>query len=303
MSDDLESQQILINVDGEILGADAAVVSAMDHGFLYGDSAYETLRTYHRRPFLIVPHLERLERSLERIFLEPPRTRAELEREVTRTIAAHGEAHGTQGDVAIRLVVTRGPGPIGLDLSRCLSPRFLIYAFPARIVPEEHIRDGISVVVSHIRRNHPSALDPGIKSGNFLNNILAYRDAREAGAQEAILLSADGHVAEGTTSNIFTVSRGTVVTPGTFGILEGITRAVAIELARADGVEVEERDVQVEELLGADEVFITSSGRGIVPVTLVNRLRIGDGRPGRVTRRLLELYARRVEEECGPAGA
>lgn len=236
---------------------------------------------------------------MERIFLEAPIPLEEMGKEVERTISAHGESHGSNGEVAIRLVVTRGTGPIGLDVSHCRQPRFLVYVFPARVIPEEALREGIAVVISQVRRNHPSALDPRIKSGNFLNNILAYEDARKAGAQEAILLDASGNVAEGTTSNVFTVSGGVIRTPRAFGILDGITRGVVIEEVRGGGLEIREEEIPPASLLGADEVFITSSGRGILPVSSADGRRIGASTPGPITRRLLELYEERVARECG----
>lgn len=295
-----DHHRILVNHNGTIQPADEAVVPAMDHGFLYGDSVYETLRTYQGRPFLLERHLDRLWRSLDRISLSPPCTRAELREELHRTFEAFHEAvSGADPELACRLVVTRGVGPIGLDVTHCVEPRFLIYTFAVRSLPESYLRDGIAIVVSKIRRNHPSALDPSIKSGNFLNNILAYDDARETGAQEALLLNAEGYVAEGTTSNVFVVDRGFVRTPGAFGILDGITRAVVLEECRREGIPVEEGRISAEQLLGVEEAFITSSVRGIVPVTRINGQVVGDGAVGSRTREILRLYEERIARECG----
>jgi branched-chain amino acid aminotransferase len=299
ISDSNSESKVVINLDGEILPARDAKVSALDHGFLYGDSVYETLRTYRRRPFQLERHLKRLERSLEKISLTCPWTPARLGDEIHRTASAHGEIHGASGDVALRIVVCRGAGPISLDIALCEEPRCLIYCFPAQGPTAKQLQEGIAVVVSQVRRNHPSALDPAIKSGNFLNNILAFRDAKAASAQEALLLNADGYLAEGTTSNVFLASRRRLRTPGTHGILDGITRAVVIEEARAAGIEVDESGIPAQEIFNADEVFITSSIRGIVPVTRVDGRPIGSGRPGELTRELLGIYGRRVARDCG----
>lgn len=295
-----DRSRILVNNNGRIQPAEEAVIPAMDHGFLYGDSVYETLRTYRGRPFLLERHLDRLWRSLDRISLSPPCGRSELRDQLRGTFEAYHEPDaGEPADLACRLVVTRGVGPIGLDVTLCVEPRFLIFAFAVRPLPESYLREGIAAVVSGVRRNHPSALDPGIKSGNFLNNILAFHDARDAGAQEAFLLSADGYVAEGTTSNIFVVERGLVRTPGAFGILDGITRAVVLEECRREGIPIEESRISAEQLLGVEEAFITSSVRGIVPVTRINGQVVGDGAVGLRTREILGLYDARIERECG----
>jgi branched-chain amino acid aminotransferase len=297
--------RVYINQQGVLLPAEETKIGAMDHGFLYGDSVYETVRTHHRVPFLLGRHLDRLQRSLERIFLSLPIGRRELEAEVLRTIA---EAP-FRGDVVLRIVVSRGAGPISLDISLCERPIYLIYISeltPSHVPPESEPRSGgggISVVISKVRRNSPRALDPSIKSGNFLNNILAYKDARDAGALEAILCTADGYLAEGTTSNVFVVKSDLIWTPRAEGILDGITRGVLFEEARAAGLGIGETNIPPEALFSADEAFITSSIRGVVPVARVNDRRVGSGRRGPITLRLQELYQARMERECRPEKA
>lgn len=294
--------RILINNNGRLESAAEATVSAMDHGFLYGDSVYETLRTYHGKPFMFLEHMDRLERSVGRIGLGLPCSRSQLENEILRSTDAYADRHGASLDVsglAVRVVVSRGVGPIGLDVSKCVEPRYLIYVFAVPALPEFYYSEGISVVVSKVRRNHPQALDPGIKSGNFLNNILAFNDAREVNAQEAILLNSEGYVAEGTTSNVFMVKDGEMQTPVTEGILSGITRAVVLEEARSASLPARECRFTPEELIGADEAFITSSIRGVVPVTQINGLPLGDGKPGPKTRAVMELYDARVRAVSG----
>lgn len=295
--------RVYINVQGTLTPAEEARISPLDHGFLYGDSVYETIRTFDRRLFLLGRHLDRLQRSLDRIFLELPMSRRELESEVTRSI----EESPISGDVGVRIVISRGVGPIGLDVTKCPRAGYMIYVFElaADAVPRQGFPDsdgsGFAVVISKIRRNSPRALDPAIKSGNFLNNILAFKDARDAGAQEALLCNMEGYLAEGTTSNVFVAKNDLVWTPHAFGILDGITRAVVLEEATAAGIRIGETNIPPEALFSADEVFITSSIRGVVPVTSVNGRPIGTGSRGPITRRLQELYLGRVaRESAGP---
>lgn len=293
-----------VNVNGEIAPAEEARISPLDHGFLYGDSVYETIRTFHGRPFLLGRHLDRLQRSLDRVFLSLPVSRKELEEEVERTL----REVPIEGEVAARIVVSRGVGPIGLDITKCPRASILIFVFELvpGLVPassyETKPGGGISIVISKVRRNSPRALDPAIKSGNFLNNILAFKDAQDAGADEAILCGVEGYLAEGTTSNIFVVKNDLVWTPNAFGILEGITRGVLFEEAAAVGISLGETNIPPEALFSADEVFITSSIRGVVPAVRVNGRSIGTGRAGPWSRRFQDLYAARVARECASGG-
>ncbi len=273
----------------------------MDRGFLYGDSVYETVRTWKRVPFLLDQHLDRLGRSMERVFLPWPVERSHLEEEIARSVAESP----FDGDVMLRIVVSRGEGPLGLDVSTCTQPRYLIYVVelldsmvPAVADPEGG-GGGVSVVISGVRRNNPRALDPSIKSGNFLNNILAYHDAREARAYEALLCDADGFLAEGTTTNVFVVREGRILTPRSDGILEGITRAVIFEEARRAGIPIAEEIIEPDALRAADEAFLTSSVRGIVPIASVDGVELGGGRRGPVTKRLQGLYLERLDRESG----
>ena len=301
----MASLRVFVNVGGEIADAKQATVPAMDHGFLYGDSVYETVRTFSGVPFLLGRHLDRLQRSLDRVFLTLPLGREKFEQEIQRTL----RDVPLDGDVGFRVVISRGVGPIGLDLTLCEPPRFLIYVFelPADVVlpeaqPESDGR-GVLVVISKTRRNSPLALDPAIKSGNFLNNIFAYKEACDAGAHDALFCSSDGYLAEGTTSNVFVVKDEFVWTPHQYGILDGITRAVVFEEAEAGGISLGETNIPPEALFSADEVFLTSSLKGIVPVTAVNDSCVGTGRRGPITRRLQQLYARRAQQECGLGAA
>ena len=272
--------RMVINVGGTIGPWDQAKIPAMDHGFLYGDSVYETVRTFGRIPFLLDRHLDRLQRSLDRVFIPLPQGRKELVGEIERTVEAFASAYRTTEDVAVRLVISRGTGPIGLDFALCERSSYLVYVFELPPLPASLFEEGVPVVISKIRRNHPRALDPAIKSGNFLNNILAFKDAKDAGAQEAIFCSADGYLAEGTTSNVFLVKDGLVWTPHPQGILDGITRAVVFEEARAAGIPIGETNIPPEALFSADEAFITSSIKAVLGISRVNGRAVGSGRPG-----------------------
>ena len=298
-------RKIFVNIQGEILPAESASINVMDHGFLYGDSVYETIRTYRKVPFLLSRHLDRLERSLDRIFLEMPCSREELEAQIQRTI----DEIPIEGDLIMRFVVSRGVGPIGLDIGTCTQARYMIYAM--ELTPEAIPEDadpcrgggGVHIVVSKVRRNSPRALDPGIKSGNFLNNILAFKDARDKRAHDAVLCTSDGYIAECTTANIFLVKNGILFTPKAWGILDGITRAVLFEEADAAGIPLQETNLPPEALFDANEVFITSSVKGVVPVCKVNDRSIGvtdenaEGVRGPITHQLQELYQDRMERE------
>ena len=298
-------RQIFVNIQGEIQPAESASVNVMDHGFLYGDSVYETIRTYKKVPFLLARHLDRLQRSLGRIYLEMPCSRADLESQIQKTI----DAVPVESELIMRIVVSRGVGPIGLDIGSCTQPRYMIYAMELTpdSIPEEAMPDrgggGVHVVVSKVRRNSPRALDPSIKSGNFLNNILAFKEARDARAHEAVLCTSDGYIAECTTANIFLVKDSFIWTPRPWGILDGITRAVLFEEAEAAGIPISETDIPPEALFNADEVFITSSVKGVVPVCIVNGRGVGvaretdKGRRGPVTHTLQKLYQARMENE------
>lgn len=300
-------RQIFVNIQGEIHPAESASVNVMDHGFLYGDSVYETIRTYNKAPFLLGRHLDRLKRSLGKIFLEMPCSREDLEVQILRTI----DEVPITGELIIRIVISRGIGPIGLDIGTCTQPRYMIYALELTpdSIPEDAHPDrgggGVHIVISKVRRNSPRALDPCIKSGNFLNNILAFKEARDLRAHDAVLCTSDGYLAECTTANIFLVKDDFIWTPRSWGILDGITRAVLFEEAESAGMPIGETDIPPEALFNADEVFITSSVKGVVPVCLVNGREVtgargSQGVRGPVTQKLQKLYQERMERECLP---
>jgi branched-chain amino acid aminotransferase len=280
----------VVFVDGKVVPAGEARVPVFDRGFLYGDSVYEVLRAYGTRPFLLEPHLERLERSAARLAM-PIMPRAEIERALADTLAALAEP-----DAYVRIVVTRGAGPIGLDPALADAPRLVIIALPVHAPPPEAYRDGVDVVVvGHGRAAPGAAPDPSVKSGNYLPSVLAVAEARRRNAYEAILTDPVGRLTEGSSSNLFIGRGGRLVTPPiSVGLLEGITRRTVIDFCRQNGLSVDEQPLWPVDLHGADEAFITSSVRGVVPIRNVDGRPVGAGRPGPLTRRVMDLYAERV---------
>ena len=274
------------SVNGVVTEAAQARVSVLDNGFTFGDAVYETLRTYGRRPFHLDRHLARLRRSASRLRIAIPVDDAELARRVDALLerAPHAESY-------LRLIVSRGVGDISYNFDRVQGPTVVMVTKPFNPFPDSYYRDGIPVILSSVLRNHPRALDPGIKSCNLLNNALAMQEAQDKGAFEPILLNANGDVAEGAGSNVFLVKDGVLVTPPLdAGILPGVTRAVVLERAQALGVTAREARVRVADLLAADEAFITSSLKELAPIRTIDGAPVGNGRPGRLTLRLLEDY-------------
>jgi len=274
------------SVDGHIVPADEARVSVLDNGFTFGDGVYETLRTYAGRPFRLDRHLERLRGSAARLGIALALGDGELRRRLEALLAraANPESY-------IRLIVTRGVGDISYNFDRVKGPTVVMAVKPFPAYPEHHFRDGVDAIVSSIRRNHPQALDPAIKSCNLLNNILAVREAQARGVGEAILLNQKGDVAEGASTNVFAVRAGALVTPPLdAGILAGITRDVVIEMGRRRGLDVREERLALSALLGADEAFLTSTTRELAPIRSVDGRPIGSGRPGPTTLALLSAF-------------
>ncbi len=286
-------QTELANVNGVIAPIDRAAISVTDHGFLYGESVYETIRTYRRRAFLVSRHLERLERSAASIMLALPWTRDHVAGEVNRTLAAAGEG---PGEYAIRIVATRGDGPFGYDPALCPRPNLAILVRTLNEPLSDPRATGVTAAVSTVRRNPIESLDPRIKSSNLLNNILAAHDARRAGADEAVHFNTAGFLSEGTQSNIFFVAKGTLCTPSLdCGLLSGVTRDLVLDLAAKMGIPREEGRYRREELDAADEIFFTSTTREVLPIFRLDGRAVGDGRPGPVTLRLHDGYRALVE--------
>ena len=277
---------IRVFIDGAVRLPEEAKVSVLDRGFLYGDSVYETIGTMYGRLFAARDHLDRLERSARRIGLRVP-PRAEIEAAIKETVTVAGNP-----ETRVRVILTRGVGKLDLDPASCDDCRLVVIAFPLGPPTPEMFAKGVAVTIVSITRNSPQAIDPAVKSGNYLNNVLALGEARRKnGAYEAILCAGDGSIAEGSTSNVFAVVRGEVWTPQPeVGILDGITRAKVMDLARGAGIKLIERRIQPDELRGADEAFITSATRGVLPVTTIDGQPVATGVPGPITKQLMALY-------------
>ncbi len=278
-----------INVNGRITAAPEALVPVLDHGFLYGDAVYETLRTYDGAICLLGRHLKRLAASCRRIRIEPFED-AHLSRELERTLAEAANAESY-----VRVMVTRGSGAIGYEHSLGLRPTLVIIVKELEAIPDSLYETGVEAIVGRRRRNPVDALDPAVKSCNLLNNLLAHLEAQDAGARETILLNTRGLLSEGSHTNVFFVKDGVLKTPAmSCGILSGITREVTIEVAAREGVRCEEGEYPREQLEQADEAFITSTLQEIFPVTRLDGRPVGTGRPGPTTKRLHEAYRRFV---------
>lgn len=289
----------LVNVDGRIVAPSEAHVSVFDRGFLYGDSVYEVVRTYGGRPFELPAHLARLGRSAERIGLDLPWDSQRIAAEVARTLEASrgGDvpdaeaAPWNRGERSVRIVMTRGSGDLGLDPSTAVEPTAVLIVHPLAGPPAAAYRDGVAACIVRSARAAPTAADPSAKTGLHLPHVLAVREARLQGAHEALLTDGFGQVTEGASSNLFEVRGGRVLTPPLgAGILEGVTRGVVLRLARELAFTVDETALRVEDLESAEELFITSTAREILPVTSLGGRPVGDGRVGRTTRRLHEAF-------------
>jgi len=275
-----------VYINGTLYDKDDAKISVYDHGLLYGDGVFEGMRVYGGKVFRMPEHLERLWNSAKAIWLEIPLTPDALGQAVDETVKANGIEDGY-----VRLVVTRGAGTLGLDPNRCSDPQVIIIADYIALYPREYYEQGLHIVTVSTIRNHPAALSPRIKSLNYLNNILAKIEGLQAGCVEALMLNQKGEVAECTGDNIFLVRKGELLTPSVeAGILEGITRAVVIELARELKIPVRETPLTKHDVYIADECFLTGSAAEIVPVTKVDSRKIGDGAPGPITLRLLDRF-------------
>jgi len=282
---------MIININGEIFSPEDAKIPVLDHGFLFGDSVYEVIRTANGRLFTATEHLERLRRSAEAVRLEVPLTNEQFIEEMRQSHEASGNEESY-----IRLILTRGAGEIDLHPQTCGRPNCIFIVKPLTVWPEEYYKQGVKVSLVSIHRNPSTALSPEIKSGNYLNNVIALMQAHDADAQEGIMLNPDGWVTEGTTSNIWIVREGTALTPSMkYGLLPGITREMIFEMARAGSASASEAQINGQDLLAAEEAFITSTTRGIMPVRQVDDKKIGSGQLGPVTQQLMSLLDERLQ--------
>lgn len=273
-------------INGELFDEADAKISVFDHGLLYGDGVFEGIRIYGGKVFRLREHIERLYESARHIQLEIPLTREAMNQAVLDTVKANAKQDGY-----IRLVVTRGAGYLGLDPAKTSNPQVIIIVADISLYPIEFYEKGLEVITASIIRNHPNALNPRIKSLNYLNNILAKIEAIRAGCHEAIMLNHNGEVAECTGDNIFLVKRGVLRTPHLVaGMLEGVTRNAVLELAREAKIPVQEMALTRHDVYSADECFLTGTAAEVVPVVKCDGRPIGNGKPGPITRQLRERF-------------
>jgi branched-chain amino acid aminotransferase len=280
-----------VNVNGRITSERDAAISVFDHGFLYGEGIYETMRTYHSRPFLYDRHMRRLRRSARMIELPLPFTDEELGVRIRDTQAMAG----IEGESYIRVLVTRGVGDLTYDPKATPEPSIVIIVKP-QIDPAPDVYDrGVRVVIVDVVRNHPGSVNPMIKSNNLMNCALAMQEAIKQNAFEGIMRNYRGELTECTTANLFMVRDNIAVTPPLeAGLLPGITREFLFDIGKDVGVEVQEQVMRDEDLFGAKEAFLTSTTREVVPIVTVNDRTIGNGVPGPITRKLLDGFRRRA---------
>ncbi len=277
-----------VAIDGAFVENERATISVFDRGFLYGDSVFDTTRTYGGVPFKLREHVERLGRSAGKMGFELPATTSDLVGEVTRLVAAARERAGGI-DLVARLMVTRGEGPIGLDPTGASGPRRVLYLHALHVPPPEAYRSGVEVICYPTFRPSDAAL--GAKVGNYLESVLAIRHARARGAHEALIMSYDGHVVEGTTTNVFAVHGRELWTPPTTEtLLPGITRGLVFEVAESTGLRVIERRMVPADIASAEEAFLTSSVRELLPISKIDGYPIGEGTCGPKTRALHEAF-------------
>jgi branched-chain amino acid aminotransferase len=275
-----------VYIDGQFHDEKEAKISVFDHGLLYGDGVFEGIRAYHGRVFKLKEHIDRLFASAKAILLNPPLSHQEICDAVVDTCREN-----KLRDCYIRLIVTRGIGTLGLNPNRCRNPSLIIIAGSIQLYPPELYEQGMTIITVPTTRSLHSALNPAIKSLNYLNNILAKIEANNGGVEEAIMLNNQGYVSECTGDNIFMVKGGKLMTPPlSAGALYGITREVIMELAGKEGLQVAEPDLTRYDLFNADECFLTGTGAEIIPIVRIDGRTIGTGKPGEVTRRLVEKY-------------
>ena len=286
----------VVNVNGQISNEDEARISVFDHGFLYGEGVYETLLTYNKKIFLLDRHIKRLRRSADQINLSVPLADQELESRIQATLdeAALGDT-----PTYIRILLTRGIGPLTYDLKACLSPSLVIIVRPHTFPSEKLATKGALVALVSIIRNHPRSVNPLIKSNNLMNNALAMQEGYTKGANESLMCNYRGELTECSQSNFFLVKDGQIRTPELgSGLLAGITRGFLLELGPEIGIPTSEAVLHQDDILKSEEAFFTSTTKEIVPVVRVDDHVIGEGVPGPITKRLMAAFREKIEHLC-----
>ena len=282
----MASQTPLIHLDGKLVPEAEAKISVFDHGLLYGDGCFEGIRIYNGRVFKLTEHLVRLHESARSILLTIPVSFEELEQATLQTVAANGLRDGY-----IRLVITRGIGSLGLNPYQCPKASVIIIASTISLYPKEKYENGLTMVTCATRRPAPAALSPQVKSLNYLNNVMAKIEAIQGGGEEGVMLNEQGYVAECTGDNLFLVKRGEVFTPPiSSGALDGITRRTVMDLLKEMGVPCQEVMMTRHDIFTADECFLTGTAAEVIAAVVLDRRPIGDGKPGPLTKRLVEKF-------------
>jgi branched-chain amino acid aminotransferase len=281
-----------VYINGKLYDKADAKISVYDHGLLYGDGVFEGIRVYEGKIFKLREHVDRLYESARSIKLEIPISREQMAEAVSSTVTANAKRNGY-----IRALVTRGAGYLGIDPRKASNPQVIIIVDDISMYPQELYENGMEIVSASTVRNHPNALNPRIKSLNYLNNILAQIEAVQAGCFEALMYNHKGELAECTGDNVFLVKRRILKTPPIdAGILEGITRSTVMELARAANIPVQEITLTRHDVYSADECFLTGTGAEVVPVVKCDGRVIGSGRPGPITAQLREQFQQLVRQ-------
>lgn len=285
--------ELQVYIDGKWSPKSEAKISVFDHGLLYGDGVFEGIRSYDCLIFKLREHLDRLYESAHTIMLDVPYSKEEMTEAVVRTLQSN-----RLSNAYIRLVVTRGVGDLGLDPKKCKKPTVIIITDKIILYPDELYRNGLEIITVPTVRNLPEALNPQLKSLNYLNNILAKIEATNAGYQEAIMLNFQGYIAECTGDNIFIGKQGVISTPPTYlGALKGITRSAIIDLSRQNKIPVGERILTRHDLFNADEVFLTGTAAEVIPAVKIDGRTIGSGKPGPLTLKLMRDFRRLTKQD------
>ena len=280
-------------INGSFVDKDKAVVSVFDHGLLYGDGVFEGIRVYAGRIFKLHAHVQRLYESARSIMLEPPMAHEEMESVISEAVVRDGAMESY-----VRVVLTRGPGTLGLDPSSCSRPTLIVIVDKVQLYPAELYESGIEIMTSALRRVPTECLDPRIKSLNYLNNVLARADATRSGCHEALMLTTQGNIAECTADNVFIVRGGELLTPHpSAGALDGITMRTVMEVASDHGIKADFATLVPDDLYRADECFLTGTGAEVVPVVKVDGRQVGTGSPGLVTQQITNAYRELVTSD------
>jgi branched-chain amino acid aminotransferase len=282
----------LVYINGNFIEKSKACISVFDHGFLYGDGVFEGIRAYNGYVFKLKEHIDRLYASAHSIMLKIPISKEEMIKAIIETLRVN-----SLKDAYIRVIVTRGEGDLGLDPRKCKKPNIIIITEKIEVLPKEAYERGARVIISWVRRDRIDATSHEIKSLNYLNSILAKIEANVFNADEAIILTTDGYVCEGPGENIFLVINDELLTPPTYtGALPGITRQVVMEIAKNNSINIREKLITVHELFNASEVFFTGTGAEIVPIVEISGRKIGDGKPGKITKFITEEFKKYVAD-------